>query len=186
MRSYNSTAFLCQVIWLMNGSQWRVYAMIFWLTDESKTICYAVACKTCQISNEKTSNENSKIKSHLLVHLITTWHRSCHALPVLYWREKKSGAIVFNCCLWKVLEIKTMSTLTSIARSTSVLQRAVSQRKSTSLIRSFSPTAASFNAPQKLTVGEVAASVRLLTYQGTPFPWVTVSDDCVHRCAWKS
>mmetsp|Transcript_17972 Transcript_17972/g.44750 ORF Transcript_17972/g.44750 Transcript_17972/m.44750 type:complete len:159 (-) Transcript_17972:76-552(-) len=70
-----------------------------------------------------------------------------------------------------------MSTLTSIARSTSVLQRAVSQRKSTSLIRSFSPTAASFNAPQKLTVGEVAASVRLLTYQGTPFPWVTKNEN---------
>lgn len=75
-----------------------------------------------------------------------------------------------------------MNTLTSLGRSTSALQRAASQRKPTSLIRSFSPTATS-NAPEKLTEDEVAASVRLLTYQGTPFPWVAVSDDCVDRCA---
>lgn len=42
---------------------------------------------------------------------------------------------------------------------------------------SFSSTAATNEAPEKLTEQEVAASVRLLTYQGTPFPWVAVSGE---------
>mmetsp|Transcript_16916 Transcript_16916/g.34913 ORF Transcript_16916/g.34913 Transcript_16916/m.34913 type:complete len:159 (+) Transcript_16916:121-597(+) len=70
-----------------------------------------------------------------------------------------------------------MNKLISLARSTSVLRRAVSQRKPTSLIRSFSPTTATCNAPQKFTEEEVAASVRLLTYQGTPFPWVAKNEN---------
>ena len=141
------------------------------------------------VSNLKWENIEREFENWNLIfsiHFITTWHRSCHALAVLYWRENESGAIVCTICFWNAIKLRTMNKLISLARSTSVLQRAVSQRKPTSLIRSFSPTTATCNAPQKFTEEEVAASVRLLTYQGTPFPWVAVSDDCVDRCAWKS
>ena len=70
-----------------------------------------------------------------------------------------------------------MNTLSSIAWSTSLLRRAAAKRTSTSLYQSFSSTVVANSAPQKLTEQEVAASVRLLTYQGTPFPWVAVSDE---------
>ena len=69
-----------------------------------------------------------------------------------------------------------MNTLISFTRSTSSLQRAAAKRTTTSY-RSFSSTLATHDAPQKLTGEEVAASVRLLTYQGTPFPWVAVSNE---------
>ena len=66
-----------------------------------------------------------------------------------------------------------MNALTSFARTSSLLQRAAAKR--TTLHRSFSSTVAKSEAPQKLSKDEVAASVRLLTYQGTPFSWVAVS-----------
>ena len=69
-----------------------------------------------------------------------------------------------------------MNTLRSFTRTYSSLQRAAAKR-TTTLYPSFSSTVATNDAPQKLTEQEVAASVRLLTYQGTPFPWVVVSGE---------
>ena len=81
--------------------------------------------------------------------------------------------IPFRNILWNTKKPPRMSALTSFARSTSRWQRAAAKR--TTLHRSFSSTLAKSEAPQKLSKDEVAASVRLLTYQGTPFPWVAVS-----------
>ena len=69
-----------------------------------------------------------------------------------------------------------MNTLRPFTRTSSFLQRAATKR-TTTLYRSFSSTVAANDAPSKLTEQEVAASVRLLTYQGTPFPWVAVSGE---------
>jgi len=69
-----------------------------------------------------------------------------------------------------------MNTLISFTRSTSSLQRAAA-KKSTTSYRFLSSTVATNDAPQKLTDQEVAASVRLLTYQGTPFPWVPIKEN---------
>lgn len=69
-----------------------------------------------------------------------------------------------------------MNTLRPFTRTSSFLQRAATKR-TTTLYRSFSSTVAANDAPSKLTEQEVAASVRLLTYQGTPFPWVATKEN---------
>jgi len=70
----------------------------------------------------------------------------------------------------------TMNTLKSFTRSVSSLQRAAT-KITTASCRSFSSTLSTHDAPQKFTNDEVAASVRLLTYQGTPFPWVATNEN---------
>ena len=68
-----------------------------------------------------------------------------------------------------------MNALTPFVRPTMFLQRAAAKRTTTrASYRFFSSTIATNDTSQKLTEKEVAASVRLLTYQGTPFPWVAV------------
>jgi 4a-hydroxytetrahydrobiopterin dehydratase len=69
-----------------------------------------------------------------------------------------------------------MNILTAFSRSSSSLKRTAAKKTSTSY-RSFSSISATDNVPQKLTGQEVAASVRLLTYQGTPFPWVATKEN---------
>jgi hypothetical protein len=69
-----------------------------------------------------------------------------------------------------------MNTHVFLTRSTPCLHRAAA-KKTIAWCRSFSSTVAVKDTPEKLTDQEVAASVRLLTYQGTPFPWVAVSDE---------
>ena len=73
-----------------------------------------------------------------------------------------------------------ISNLMPFARSRASFQRirfgeTVVAKTTMTTHRSFLSTPSACSAPQKLTGEEVAASVRLLTYQGTPFPWVTVS-----------
>jgi hypothetical protein len=72
-----------------------------------------------------------------------------------------------------------MNILKSFARSVSSLQR-IATKTTTTSCRSFSSTLSTHDAPQKFTTDEVAASVRLLTYQGTPFPWVAVSNEIIN------
>mmetsp|Transcript_1783 Transcript_1783/g.3896 ORF Transcript_1783/g.3896 Transcript_1783/m.3896 type:complete len:156 (+) Transcript_1783:189-656(+) len=66
-----------------------------------------------------------------------------------------------------------MSFVSQTIRSASTMPqlRALSAARTTSTVRCFS------DEPQKLGDDAIAASVRLLTYQGTPFPWVAAKDN---------
>mmetsp|Transcript_10537 Transcript_10537/g.24633 ORF Transcript_10537/g.24633 Transcript_10537/m.24633 type:complete len:167 (-) Transcript_10537:140-640(-) len=75
-----------------------------------------------------------------------------------------------------------ISNLMLFARSRASFQRirfgeTVVAKTTMTTHRSFLSTPPACSAPQKLTGEEVAASVRLLTYQGTPFPWVTTKEN---------
>jgi len=72
------------------------------------------------------------------------------------------------------MQSKIAKCVISLSRLNSSSQSA-SAKRVLSPCRAFSSTRSTNDVPQKLTDQEVAASVRLLTYQGTPFPWVAVS-----------
>ena len=101
-------------------------------------------------------------------YFFTCWH----ILVVLLLLTKPVEQRAQSHCNW-YHKTTIMNAAASFARTASLVQRAAAKRTTTPLlVRSFS---SKNEGPQKLTKDEVAASVRLLTYQGTPFPWVAVS-----------